>query len=191
MILRVFGQQGNIMTALFFLSWIDSFCKVEVWLWVPEKKKGWLGNCVCLELVCVPFKRQSSDARVPLRAYPTSVGYDLYAAESKSLKPRDWVLIKLQLSFAIPTGFYGKIVGRSGLANVHGIVAFNGTVDADYRGTVFVVLFNLSDNEHIVEIGNRIAQLIIEKCYDVKFVECNELPDTQRSVGGFGSSLSF
>ena len=108
--------------------------------------------------MCVPFKRQSSDARVPLRAYPTSVGYDLYAAESKSLKPRDWVLIKLQLSFAIPTGFYGKIVGRSGLANEHGIVAFNGPVDAGYRGTVCVVLFILSDNEYIVEISNRIAQ---------------------------------
>ena len=108
--------------------------------------------------MCVPFKRQSSDARGPLRAFPTSVGYDLYAAESKSLKPRDWVLIKLQLSFAIPTGFYGKIVGRSGLANVHGIVAFNGPVDAGYRGTVCVVLFILSDNEYIVEISNRIAQ---------------------------------
>ena len=95
------------------------------------------------------------------------------------------------MSFAIPTSFYGKIVGRSGLANIHGIVAFNGTVDADYRGTVCVLLFNLSDNEYIVEIGNRIAQLIIEKCYDVKFVEYNELPDTQRSVGGFGSSLGF
>ena len=113
-----------------------------------------------LELVCVPFKRQSSDARVPLRAYPNSAGYDLYAAESKILKPRDCSLIKLQLSFAIPTGFYGKIVGCSSLANVHGIVAFNGTVDADYRGTVCVVLFNLCDNEYIVEIGNRIVMML-------------------------------
>ena len=71
------------------------------------------------------------------------------------------------MSFAISTGFYGKIVGRSGLANVHNIVAFNGTVDADYQGTVSVVLFNLSDNEYIVEISNQIAQLIIEKRYDV------------------------
>ena len=59
---------------------------------------------------------------------------------------------------------YGKIVGRSSLANVHGIGAFNGTVDTDYRRTVCVVLLNLSDNEYIVEIGNLIAQLIIEKC---------------------------
>ena len=135
--------------------------------------------------MCEPFKRQSSDARVPLRAYPTSAGYDLYAAESESLKPREWALIKLQLSFAIPIGFYGKIVGCSGLADVQGIVAFNGTADADYRGTVCVVLFNLSDNEYIVEIGNGIAQLIIEKCYDVKFVEYNELPDTQRFIFRF------
>ena len=82
--------------------------------------------------MCVPFKRQSIDVRVPLKAYRTSAGYDLYAAESKILKPRERVLIKLQLSFTILTGFYGKIVGRSGLANKHGIVAFNGTVDADY-----------------------------------------------------------
>ena len=61
-----------------------------------------------------------------MRVYPTSAGYDLYAAESKILEPREWALIKLQLSFAIPTDFYGKVVGRSSLANVHGIVAFNG-----------------------------------------------------------------
>ena len=95
------------------------------------------------------------------------------------------------MSFAIPTGFQGKIVGQSGLANKHGIVAFNGTLDAGYWGTVCVVLFNISDNKYIVEIGNRIAQLIIEKCYDVKLFEYNELPDTQRSVGDFDSSLGF
>ena len=128
---------------------------------------------------------------VPLRAYPISAGYDLYAAQSKSLKTREWALIKLQLSFAIPTGFCGKIVRRSGLAIVHSIVAFNGTVDADYQVTVCAILFNLSDNEYIVEMGNRIAKLIIEKCYDVKFVEYNELPDTKRSVGAFSSSLGF
>ena len=111
--------------------------------------------------MCVLFKRQSRNTRVPLRTCPTSAGYDLYAAKSKILKPRESVPIKVQLSFAIPSGFYGKIVGRSGLANVHGIVAFNGTVDADYWGTVCVVLFNLSNNEYIVEIINEIAQLLI------------------------------
>ena len=115
--------------------------------------------------------------KVPLRAYPTSTGYDLYAAESKILKAKERVLIKVELSFAISPGYCGRIIERSVLANVHGIVAFNGTVDADYRGTVCVLLFNLSDNKYKVEIGNQIAQLVIEKCYDVSFVEYNELPD--------------
>ena len=79
-------------------------------------------------------------------------------------RERERVLIKIKLSFVIPTGFYGKIVERSSLANVRGISEFNGTVDTDYRRTVCVVLLNLSNNEYIVEIGNLIAQLIIEKC---------------------------
>ena len=62
-----------------------------------------------LKLVCVPFKREPNNARVPMRAYPTSVGYNLYAAEPKILKPREWALIKFQLSFDIPTGFYGMV----------------------------------------------------------------------------------
>ena len=172
-----------------FLSWIDSFSKVEVWLLDNEKKQVWLGNCVFLELACVPIKRQSSDVKVPLRAYPTSTGYDLYAAESKILKPKERVLIKVELSFAISPGYCGRIIERSVLANVNGIVAFNGTVDADYRGTVCVLLFNLSDNKYKVEIGNQIAQLIIEKCYDVSFVEYNELPDKICSIESFGSSF--
>ena len=87
MIWRVFGQQENIMAALFFLSWIDSFSKVEIWSF-DNKKKVWLGNCVFKNL-CVPFKRQSMDARVPLKTYPTSPDYDLYAAESKILRLRE------------------------------------------------------------------------------------------------------
>ena len=110
--------------------------------------------------MCVPFTRQSSNARIPLKVSPASACYDLYVVESKIPKPRERerALIKLQLSFPIPTGFYGKIFGNSGLANIHGIVAFNGTVDADYRRTVCVLLFNISDNEYIVEIGNRTAR---------------------------------
>ena len=110
-----------------------------------------------------------------------------------SLSPWNWerLLIKVELNFAILSGFYGWIVGRSGLANVHGIVAFNCTVDVDYQETVWIILFNLSNIEHDIKVGNPIVQLIIEKCYDVKFVEYNELTDTKRSIGGFGSSGGF
>ena len=88
MTLRLFGQQGKIMTGFFFypelihsIKWKNDYLII--------KKKIWLGNCVFLDLVCVPFKRQSSDARLPLRAYHTSEGYDFYVAESKILKPRE------------------------------------------------------------------------------------------------------
>ena len=97
---------------------------------------------------------------------------------------------------AIPKGYYGAIVGRSGLANRLGIVAFPETVDAGYRGVVGVKLFNFSDECYKVEIGNRIAQIIIQKCYNVHFVECSAVEfekccDTERGRNGFGSSLGF
>ena len=104
--------------------------------------------------MCVPFKRQLSNARVPLRAYPTSFSYPVMIYTQRERERER----EIKLSFFIPTGFYGKVVGSSSLANVHGIGAFNGTVDTDYRRTVSVVLLNLSDNEYIVEIGNIIAQ---------------------------------
>ena len=72
---------------------------------------------------------------------------------------------------AIATGFYGRIVGQSGLENNDGIFVFPSTIDTDYRGVIFVVLFNLSEDDYEVRKNNRIAQIIIEKCYAVKFIE--------------------
>ena len=79
----------------------------------------------------------------------------------------------------------------SGLAIFKGIFVFNGTVDAEYRGNVCVVLFNLSNFSYVVEIGNLIGQFIVEKRNDIKFVEYNYLPDSDRSNNGFGSTLGF
>ena len=85
----------------------------------------------------------------------------------------------------------GRVVGRSGLVNVKGIIAFNVTVNAEYRGNVCVVLFNLSIFTYVVEIGNLIGQFIVEKRNDIKFVEYNSLPDSDCSNNGFGSTLGF
>ena len=79
--------------------------------------------------------------------YRGSAGYDLYAAETKVLKPGGRTLIKLDLNIAIPKSYYRRILGRSGLANTGGIIVHDGTIDSDYRGIVCVVLFNLSDEE--------------------------------------------
>ena len=85
----------------------------------------------------------------------------------------------------------GRVVGRSGLANLKGIFVFNSTVDAEYRGNVCVVLCNLSNFSYVVEIGNWIGQFIVEKRNDIKLVEYNYLPDSDRSNNGFGSTLGF
>ena len=73
----------------------------------------------------------------------------------------------------IPKGYYGRIVGGSGLANTRGIIGHDRTIDSDYRGIMCVVLFNLSDQKYLVETGNRVAQLIIERCFTPKFLEVN------------------
>ena len=96
----------------------------------------------------------------------------------------------------MPKGYYGSIVGRSGLGNTKGIVVFPGTVDAGYTGIVGAILSNLSDDCYKVEIGNRIAQIIIRKCCNINFIECNPLDfeqycHTERGNDGFGSSSGF
>ena len=106
------------------------------------------------------------------------------------MKPWSRKFIRLGLFIAILEGYYGRIVGRSGLANVHDITVHNGTIDLDYRGIVCVVLFNLSNEEYVVEKGNRIVQLITERCYTSTFAEVNEFSEekTEKGQKGFGSS---
>ena len=114
----------------------------------------------------IPFKRISFDAKVPLKAFPTSAGYNLFAAERKTIVQHGRELIKTNLCLKISNGYSGRVVGRSGLANFKGIFAFNGTVNSEYRENVCVVLFNLSNFTYVVEIGNQIGQFIVEKRSD-------------------------
>ena len=105
--------------------------------------------------------------------------------------------MSVDLKLAIPKGFFGKIAGRLGLAlyKGKGILAFNGTIDAGYRERIYVLLFNFSDDDYTIEKGNRIAQIIIQRCYNnIKFVEYGEseqFPESVRGDKGFGSSLGF
>ena len=133
-----------------------------------------------LDVVGIPFKRISSNATVSLKAFPTSTGYDLYAADRKVIIPRRRELIKAVICLEIPKGYYRRVVGRSDLVIFKGMLAFNGTVNSEYRGNVCVV-----------EIGNRIGQFIVEKRNDIKFVKYNSLSDSDRSNNGFGSILGF
>ena len=129
-------------------------------------------------------KTYSSNAHVFKRAYQGLAGYDLFAAETKVLKPRGRALIKLDLSMAIPEGYYGRIVEHSGLENMCGIILHDGTIDSDYRGVVCVILFNLSHEEYLVELGNCIAQLINERCFTPKFVKVSKFMEQIMERGG-------
>ena len=149
-----------------------------------------------LEKVTVPFICYWEHAKPPLRVYNGSAGYDLFASEQKIIIPSERALVRVDLQFAIPEGYYGSMVGRSDLANKLDTVAFPGTIDSDYKGVVCVILSNLSSDTYHVEIGNRIAHMIIKKCCDVRFVECSNLEfekffNTERDTGGFGCSLGF
>ena len=128
----------------------------------------------------------------PLPDYATalSAGMDLRAnlQEPVSLRPMQRVLIPTGLFIALPEGYEAQVRPRSGLALKHGITVLNspGTIDADYRGEIRVILVNLSADPFVIEDGERIAQMIIARHEQAEWVETNELNATARGAGGFG-----
>jgi dUTP pyrophosphatase len=133
-------------------------------------------------------KKLSNDATLPTRATKGSVGYDLYASQNTFVGPRGRAVIPTGLIICVPPRHYGRVAPRSGLAVKDGIDVGAGVIDPDYRGAVGVVLFNHSDTEFYVKKGDRIAQLILEKASTPDVIEINDLDQTQRGEGGFGSS---
>lgn len=127
-------------------------------------------------------------------AYETelSAGMDLRANidDSITLKPLERVIVKTGLFIALPTGFEAQVRPRSGLAAKKGITVLNspGTVDADYRGEIGVILVNLSNEDFIIQDGERVAQLVIAKHERVTWKEVEILSETERGAGGFGST---
>lgn len=128
----------------------------------------------------------------PLPAYETfaSAGMDLRAnlAEQVLLKPMDRQLIPTGLFIELPLGFEAQIRPRSGLALKHGITVLNspGTIDADYRGEIKILLINLSDTTFEINNGERIAQMIVSKHEQIKWEAVETLSETQRGAGGYG-----
>ncbi len=133
-------------------------------------------------------KRTSEDAHLPERATEGSVGYDLFAAVDAIVPPQGKELISTHLQLELPSGCYGRIAPRSGLAAKHFIDVGAGVIDPDYRGEIKVLLFNHSHESFEVKKGAKIAQLILE-CYKIASVEeVQELQETERGEGGFGST---
>jgi dUTP pyrophosphatase len=139
----------------------------------------------------IKINRQIPQATIPTRANDTDAGYDLYAAVNGRIEGKNRDIINTGISIAIPEGYYGRIAPRSGLAVKNGLDVLAGVVDSGYRGEIGVVLQNLGYMDFEYSEGDRIAQLIIEKCHDVEWeeVEAQEgLYSSERGEGGFGST---
>ena len=134
------------------------------------------------------IKLHSDTARIPTQGSPNTAGYDLYSAEEKVVLARGKMHIDTQISIATPPGTYGWIAPWSGLAAKNMIATGAGVVDADYRGVVFVLLFNHLDEDFKVKQGDRIAQLILEKIATPTIEQVDGLDKTTRGSQGFGST---
>ena len=138
------------------------------------------------------IRKVRPNAVVPVRAYSGDAGLDLASCDRVALAPGERALVPTGLAVAIPEGYAGYVQPRSGLAAKHGISIVNtpGLVDSGYRGELLVSLINTDrDETFVVEEGMRIAQLVILELPDIELVEVSELPESERGMRGFGSSL--
>ena len=133
-----------------------------------------------------------SENSLPQYATPLSAGMDVRAANEQPIKidPLQRAIVPTGLSLEIPAGYEVQVRPRSGLAAKKGITVLNapGTIDADYRGEVCVILVNLSSEPFVVEKGERIAQLVLSRHECIEWDECRSLSESERGDGGFGST---
>ena len=133
-------------------------------------------------------KKLAYEARLPTRGSGGAVGYDLYSIDTVVIPPRHRALLSTGIAVVLPPGVYGRVAPRSSLALKYGIQVGAGVIDPDYTGEVKVILFNHGHADFEVNKGDRIAQLILEKCDTPEVVEIGLLEETERGSGGFGST---
>jgi dUTP pyrophosphatase len=142
----------------------------------------------------IGIRRLDPELPVPSYAHPGDAGADLVAREDVTLKPGERRLVPTGIALALPEGYVALVHPRSGLAHRHGLSIVNapGTIDAGYRGEVQVCLVNLDPATPIeLRRGDRIAQLVIQRFETATFVEVDDLPDSARGAGGYGSTGGF
>ena len=136
-------------------------------------------------------RRLDRAARLPARAHPDDAGYDLHALEGATLGPGERAKVRTGIAIELPAGHAGWVLPRSGLAARHGIALVNapGLIDAGYRGEIAVLLLNTDPREpFVVAPGDRIAQLVVAAVAAPEVVEVEELAESVRGAGGFGST---
>ncbi|NHA80900.1 dUTP diphosphatase [Helicobacter pylori] len=138
----------------------------------------------------IKIQKIHPNALIPKYQTEGSSGFDLHAVEEVTIKPHSVGLVKIGIRLSLEVGYELQVRTRSGLALNHQVMVLNspGTVDNDYRGEIKVILANLSDKDFKVQIGDRIAQGVVQKTYKAEFIECERLDETSRGSGGFGST---
>lgn len=138
----------------------------------------------------IKVKRIVPQAKLPSYGHPGDAGMDLYAAVDRTLAPGDVFAVPTGIKMAIPAGFVGLVWDKSGIS-LRGVHRLAGVVDAGYRGEVQVVLINLSGVPFEIKAGMKIAQMLIQPVQAAEITEADELDDTSRGEGGFGSTGIF
>ncbi|SEN44486.1 dUTP pyrophosphatase [Lihuaxuella thermophila] len=132
----------------------------------------------------------NEDIPLPVKMSSGASGFDLYAAVSEPVRiePGKWKLIPTGVALSMPHGLEAQVRPRSGLALKHGLTVLNspGTIDADYRGEIGIILLNLGEQPYIVKRGDRVAQLVFMQIPDVRLQVVEQLDETSRGTGGFG-----
>ncbi|EJB54543.1 dUTP diphosphatase [Helicobacter pylori] len=138
----------------------------------------------------IKIQKIHPNALIPKYQTHGSSGFDLHAVEEVMIKPHSVGLVKIGICLSLEVGYELQVRTRSGLALNHQVMVLNspGTVDNDYRGEIKVILANLSDKDFKVQVGDRIAQGVVQKTYKAEFIECERLDETSRGSGGFGST---
>ena len=138
----------------------------------------------------IKIKLLNENAKIPVRASEHASGFDIFSAQKTILKAKSFQLISTGFAIEMPQSMEAQIRPRSGLAIKHGITILNspGTIDADYRGEIKVILINHSDTDFKIEIGTRIAQIVFSKIVETEFEQVENLNESIRGENGFGST---
>lgn len=134
------------------------------------------------------FVRLTSNAFAPVKGSKGAAGFDLKSAYTCIVPARGKAVVMTDIKIELPSGCYGRVAPRSGLAANHSIDVGAGVIDEDYRGNLGVILFNHSDVDFAVTKGDRIAQIICERIFYPELLECKDLKDTERGDKGLGST---
>ncbi|HET9479030.1 MAG TPA: dUTP diphosphatase, partial [Pyrinomonadaceae bacterium] len=134
------------------------------------------------------FKQLDPKATLPVRGSSFAAGLDICSVEDLVIEPYQRTTARTGLAVAIPHGFYGRVAPRSGLAAKHGLDVLAGVIDSDYRGELCCVLYNTGDAAINLPAGSKICQLIVEKIITPQATWVNDLDETARGAGGFGST---